>query len=282
MSDLIAENGELVETTGGRDIRLRIQLEGFEGPLDLLLHLIRKHELDILDIPIAFVTEEYLRYLDAMQDLDLAIAGEYLVMAATLIQIKSATLLPKPEEDEIIDDLDAVDPREALIRRLLEYQRYKDAAVRLESNPVLGRDVFTRPSRAREYVREADPAELLPVGVFELLDAFRRMLEKAPEAHMHVVTREELSLRDTINGIAERLAQTPRMTLLDLLYALDTEPSRQRIVVTFCALLELAKMRMVRLFQAALSSDDLIVERAVVDIEEVSQTLELDEADEAQ
>ena len=93
MSDLIAENGELVEVGAVRDTRLRIQLEGFEGPLDLLLHLIRKHELDILDIPIAFVTEEYLRYLDAMQDLDLAIAGEYLVMAATLIQIKSATLL---------------------------------------------------------------------------------------------------------------------------------------------------------------------------------------------
>ena len=170
-----------------------------------------------------------------------------------------------------------MDPREALIRRLLEYQRYKDAAAQLQDNPVLGRDVFTRPSRAKEYVREADPAELLPVGVFELLDAFRRMIEQTPANHVHVVTREELSLRDTINNVAERLAATPRITLLDLLYSLDHEPSRHRIVVTFLALLELAKMRMVRLFQAALSSDDLIIERAVVDIEEVSQTLDLEE-----
>src|SRR5690606_31650883 len=119
----------------------------FQGPLDLLLHLIRKHELDILDIPIAFVTEEYLRYLEAMDELDLAVAGEYLVMAATLLHIKSKMLLPRAPQDDEEDgvEVEDLDPREELVRRLLEYQRYRDAAERLAERALEGRDVFRRP-----------------------------------------------------------------------------------------------------------------------------------------
>lgn len=259
----------LVETN-----ELRLEIEGFEGPLDLLLHLIRKHELDILDIPIAFITEEYLRYLDAMDDLDLGIAGEYLVMAATLLHIKSKTLLPRPDdEDEEADGDDGVDPRQELVRRLLEYQRYRDAAAVLGERDIQGRDVFTRPSRAESYEEEAGPGELQPVDLFHLLDAFRNVLKDAPPEAVHEVTQEELRLRDTIHRIADHLAESPRASLLDLVYLSTDEPTRVTIVVTFLALLEMAKLRLVRLFQNKLTSTDLVVERAVIDPEELAQKI---------
>ena len=253
---------------------LRLELEGFEGPLDLLLHLIRKHELDILDIPIAFVTEEYLAYIDAMEDLDLAVAGEYLVMAATLLHIKSKMLLPRPETDDDESDEDGGgDPREELVRRLLEYQRYRDAAESLGERELEGRDVFRRPSRADEYAADAGPGELVPVDLFHLLDAFRKLLDDDKVEFVHEVTPEELSLRDTINTIADHLAQTPRATLLDLVYLSAAEPTRVTIVVTFLAVLEMAKLRLVKLFQSKLSTTELFIERAVIDPEELEQKL---------
>ena len=149
---------------------LRLDFGGFEGPLDLLLHLIRKHELDVLDIPIAFVTEEYLRYLDAMQQLDLAVAGEHLGMAATLLHIKSKMLVPRREDDELEEGEEpGDDPREVLVRQLLDYQRYRDAADFLAARDVAGRDVFARPSRAAEHRAEAPTGRLLPVDLFRLL-----------------------------------------------------------------------------------------------------------------
>lgn len=253
---------------------LRIELEGFEGPLDLLLHLIRKHEIDILDIPIAFITEEYLAYIEAMEELDLAIAGEYLVMAATLLHIKSRMLLPRPEPEEDDDGGEAgMDPREELVRRLLEYQRYRDAAGLLSDREIQGRDVFKRPSREREFLADAGPPDLLPVDLFQLLDAFRRLMAESPPEAVHEVTRESMSLRDTINAVADHLAIHPRSTLRELVELGGHGIDRGAIVVTFLALLEMAKLRLIRLFQARLTAQDLVVERAIIDPDEIEQKL---------
>jgi segregation and condensation protein A len=254
---------------------LELSIDGFEGPLDLLLHLIRKHELDIANIPIAFITEEYLRYLDAMQSLDLGVAGEYLVMAATLLQIKSQMLLPQSASADADDaDEDGEDPRAALVARLLEYQRYKEAAGRLGGREIMGRDVFARPSRANEYESDAGPPDLLPVSLYQLLEALNRLLAERPAERLHEITPAGISLRATIARIAEHLQEHPRVTLLELIYLHAPEPTRNDVVMTFLALLELAKMRMVKLFQARLSSNELFVERSVVDYEEVAQQLD--------
>ena len=172
------------------------------------------------------------------------------------------------------------DPRQMLVRRLLEYQRYKDAAAQLSGRAHIGRDVFTRPSRGGALRDEAGPAELLGIDLFHLLDAYRKLVASRPVAAIHEVTPERLSLRETIGSVAIFLHEKPRTTLLELLYMLGPEPSRHEIVVVFLALLEMAKLRMVRLFQAKLSSADLIVERAVVDYEEVAGRLDGIDVDE--
>jgi segregation and condensation protein A len=260
---------------------LELSLEGFEGPLDLLLHLIRKHELNILDIPIAFVTEEYLRYLDMMQSLDLGVAGEYLVMAATLLQIKSQTLVPRPARpDEQEEDADDEDPRTLLVRRLLEYQRYREAAGSLGGREIEGRDVFARPSRAEQYERQAGPAGLVPVTLYALMEAFQKLLKEAPPEKLHEVTPERLTLRSTITSIADHLLVVNRCTLLELVYLQSEQPGRHDMVMTFLALLELAKMRMVKLFQARLANNELYVERSVIEYEDVAGQLDgLEEPD---
>jgi segregation and condensation protein A len=270
------EPGEVTEVERPPGFRaLEVTMEGFEGPLDLLLHLIRKHEIDITNIPIAFITEEYLRYLDAMQSLDLGVAGEYLVMAATLLQIKSQMLLPQAASVDSDDgDEDGEDPRAALVARLLEYQRYKDAAGRLGGRELMGRDVFARPSRANAYEADAGPPDLLPVSLYQLLEALNRLLTDRPAEKLHEITPAGISLRATIARIAEHLQEHPRVTLLELVYLHGPEPTRNDIVITFLALLELAKMRMVKLFQARISSNELFVERSVVDYEEVAQQLD--------
>lgn len=255
-------------------VEFRFELGEFEGPLDLLLHLIRKHEIDILDIPIAFITEEYLRYIDAMQSLDLAIAGEYLVMAATLLHIKSKTLLPRPEpEDEDGFGELEIDPRTELVRRLLEYQRYRDVAEHLADREHEGSNVFRRPSRAAMHTEEAGPADLLPVDLFHLMDAFRRIMEDAPPEAMHEIGEDQMSIRDAILGIAACLEKTPRATLLELVYLSGPEPTRMQIVVTFLAILEMAKLRLIRVFQSRLSTRETFIERAVIDPAELTQTI---------
>src|SRR5262245_10722653 len=160
----------------------QVNLDVFEGPLDLLLHLVKKHELSILDIPISFVTEKYIEYLDAMAALDIDVAGEYLLMAATLCHIKSRELLPTQEldPDEVEEEgEEGVDPRADLIRRLLEYQKYKEAASLLGQRPVVGRNVWSRGTAAEDAVADdIDPdavAPLAPLDVHKLLDAFARV-----------------------------------------------------------------------------------------------------------
>src|SRR5262245_31354168 len=164
----------------------RVQLDVFEGPLDLLLHLIKKNEVEIVDIPIAIITEQYLAYLEVMHELSLDVAGEFLVMAATLTLIKSRMLLP-PSEDE---DEEEPDPRAALVQQLLEYQRYREAALALSERPLLNRDVFVREPLAEssESAGASDQAAPLQVSVWELLEAFRAVLKRArPEAVHEVI-----------------------------------------------------------------------------------------------
>jgi len=220
-----------------------IQLENFEGPLDLLLHLIKKNEMDISDIPIAAVTEQYLGILDAMKTLNLDIAGEFLLMAATLLHIKSKMLLPSIVEDETEEEDE--DPRAELVRRLLEYQKYKDVSETLEAGHLLGRDLFARAAPEPEVLEEAETG-FVAVGLFDLLAALRDVLEEKPEELVHEVNMEQLSVTDRINAILTGLQGKESVAFLDLF---SDGLKRTEVIVTFLALLELVKMRMVRFMQ---------------------------------
>lgn len=226
------------------DPSFRIALPAFEGPLDLLLHLIQKHELEIIDLPIAFVTEQYLSYLGLMQRLNLDVAAEYLVMAATLAHIKSKLLLPTVpdgQEDELEDE---IDPREELIRRLLEYQKYKLAAEDLGSRGVAGRDVFLRGAPAPEA---SGPAPLADMGVFKLLDAFQRVLARTKTELAFEITSEKITIQERMTELVEMLGSRKRVAFDDLFARAVTT---YEIVVTFLAILEMAKMHLVRVYQS--------------------------------
>jgi segregation and condensation protein A len=225
---------------------VRVELPTFEGPLDLLLHLIQKHELDILDIPIGFVTEKYLEYLAVMQLMQLDVAAEYLVMAATLAHIKSKMLLPAPppgQEDEQFELEE--DPREALIRRLLEYQKYKEAAAALAARDVTGRDAFLRGAPIEESVHTGLPP-LAPVSLFSLVEAFQRVLDRAKVKISHEVVAEHLSITDRIQQLATILQERRRLPF-DALF--EGSVTRFDLVITFLALLEMTRLKMTRLTQ---------------------------------
>lgn len=220
---------------------VRVQLPIYEGPLDLLLHLIRKDDLSIADIPIASITEQYLAALELMQGLDLDVSGEYLVMAATLLHIKSKTLLP-PEEEGEEDDDEAGDGREELVRRLLEYERFKNAARDLEEREILNRDVFARQGRSAP-VREVSFEQL---SVFDLMSALQRVLERFPEPSVHTVVQETVSVRERMTGILDELGRRTSVLFHELF---DAAGSRMEVVVTFLALLELIRIRAVSAVQ---------------------------------
>jgi segregation and condensation protein A len=222
-----------------------VRTEAFEGPLALLLHLIKKNEVDIYNIPIAAISRQYLDYLDVMQELNLDVAGEFLVMASTLIQIKSQMLLPQSADPEA-DDEKTEDPRAELVRRLLEYERYRDASMGLASRNMLDRDVFTRSSATSEI--EALPsAEALPeIELFELVDAFRRILAKAPRESFHEVGSENISIADRISDILDFL-QGKEMVEFEELFAGSS--TREYIVASFLAVLELCRLRMISIHQ---------------------------------
>ena len=231
----------------GADQEYRVSLPVFEGPLDLLLHLIQKHELDILDIPIAFITEKYLEYLDLMKGLSIDIASEYLVMAATLAHIKSKMLLPEEPTGQDDDmDLDGLDPRAELVRRLLEYQKYKNAAEQLDQRGALGRDVFTRGVQAEE-AKDDGPAPLAETGIFELLDAFAQVLARTKLTDEHEVSFDRMTLTERIQQIGDILAEKTRCSFFELF---EGPRTRFELVLTFLALLEMCKLRMTRIYQA--------------------------------
>ena len=230
----------------------RVALPEFEGPLDLLLHLCKTHELDIVNIPIAFVTEKYLEYLEVMEAASVDVAADYLVMAATLAYLKSRELVPTPEPIEASSEEEeaALDPREELIRRLLEYQKYKDAAERLSSRPIEGRTIFGRgvPIPAGEGGRP-----LAEQSVWKLIEAFGSILAKSGKAKsVHNVVVDRLPVGARINQILDRLEAQQGSVRFDTLFDLDApeEDLRNQVVVTLLAILELAKLKVVRVLQA--------------------------------
>ena len=230
----------------------RVQLDVFDGPLDLLLHLVRKHELDIFDIPVSFITSKYLEYLNVMRSIQIDVASEYLVMAATLTHIKSRMLLPPDPNASDDDDAEGefIDPRTELVRRLLEYQKYKHAAAQLGSRPILDRDIF--PRGGSEPVDDT-PAPLAPVSVFKLFDAFDQVLKRADQTADHAVLFERVGISERIIELTEMLHDRRRMRFSDLfLQGRDgrtMKVSRGELVITFLALLEMCKMRVVRVLQ---------------------------------
>lgn len=223
-----------------------IKLDIFEGPLDLLLYLIRKNEINIYNIPIALITEQYLAYLEMMRSLNLDLAGEYLVLASTLIHIKSKLLLPPGESEG--EEEEGEDPRAELVQQLLEYQIFKEAALRLENRPLLERDVFTRgaPGEAPSAAEEEGEA-MIEVGVFELVAAFRRIIAGFDRPEELEIDAEKMSLIDRINEIMEMLSEKQQMTFVELI---GDRTDRRRIIYTFLAILELMKLRMIRAYQS--------------------------------
>ncbi len=222
-----------------------VRTKAFEGPLDLLLHLIRKNEVDIYNIPIAEITRQYLDYLDVMRELNLDIAGEFLVMASTLIQIKSQMLLPTPV-DSGGEDESGEDPRAELVRRLLEYEKYRQAAIDLASRNVLDRDVFARNFPSPELEEVVPEETFAEIEVFDLVDAFRRILAKAPKESFHEVGSENISIADRIADILDFLQGKEMVTFEDLFLGNLT---REFIVATFLAILELCRLKMIKLTQ---------------------------------
>jgi segregation and condensation protein A len=233
--------------------RIELPAAGFEGPLDLLLHLIQQHELDILDIPVGFVTERFLAYIQLMRTLSIDIASEYLVMAATLVHIKSKMLLPSVpagQEDDGIPGEEEEDPRAELVRRLLEYQKYKAAAAELGERGTLGKDVFGR--GLAEPVPEG-PAPFAKLGVFSLFDAFEKILKRTNVRLDHEVVFDRISITDRIVELTEKLTHRRAMRFDELI--LDAGEAgrpvtRFDVVITFLAILEMCRLRLIRVYQS--------------------------------
>ncbi len=240
-----------------------LELPDFEGPLDLLLHLVRRHELDILDIPISFVTEKYLEYLAFMQALDLEVAGDYLVMAATLAYLKSRELVPtEPSEvsEEGQTDEDGPDPREELIARLLEYQKYRAAASDLDSLPIQGRDVFSRGGRVE--LPPLDPG-LAPLTLFRLAEAYHRVLDRARIHKSHEVVMETVSVAQRMNQLTSILIERQKVEFESLFLGQSWNSEaelRSMLVVTLMSILELSKLGVIFVHQE-IGAETIVLER---------------------
>jgi segregation and condensation protein A len=219
-----------------------VKLEVFEGPLDLLLHLIKRDQVDIYDIPIATITDQYLGYLSMMRSLNLDVAGEFLLMASTLLQIKSKMLLPsQPEEEEEEEG----DPRAELVNRLLEYQKYKEAATRLNESDILDRDTFVHGNQ----VEDTEDWGLVEVGVFELIEALKDVLSRFTPEAAYDVTLDRITIEERIAQILDVVKSHGSGLLFSSLFSEIS--SKEDIITTFLALLELIKMRMIKVYQRA-------------------------------
>jgi segregation and condensation protein A len=219
----------------------QVKLPAFEGPLDLLLHLIRSQEIDIYDIPIALITAEYLAYLELMKVMNLDVAGEWLVMAATLTYIKSRMLLPRPPEDDE-DEGDEGDPRQELVEKLLEYQRVKSLASDLRERELVQREVFGRP---QTDAPEGDEL-LLDVALSDLLAAYAAVIERFPDKEAHGIVIEEMSVTEMIHIIVERLAGRGHLAFEEVFQG---AASRAEVVVGFLALLEMLRFKLIKVQQ---------------------------------
>ena len=230
----------------------RVALPEFEGPLDLLLHLCKTHEIDIVNIPIAFITEKYLEYLELLQSMPVDVAADYLVMAATLAYLKSRELVPVPEPLDVSaeENEEALDPREELIRRLLEYQKYKDAAEQLGGRPIEGRTVFGRGAPIEDDGDGQRP--LADHSAWKLIEAFGKLLEKAGKKLTHEVVVDRISIGQRINQLIDRLESGGGSFRFEDCFDLELPGAelRNQMVVTLLAILELARLKVVRVLQA--------------------------------
>jgi segregation and condensation protein A len=219
----------------------QVQLEEiFEGPMDLMVHLIRKNDLDIYDIPIALITDQYLQYLELMRAMNIDYAGDFLLMASTLTQIKSRMLLPThdgEEEDE--------DPMQEITRPLLEYLQMKSAADQLIERNLLGENTFVRNPSRDEFLTNPDD-EFIKIGLFELIDAFQKILERIPDGHRVELTADEISVKDKISQIVEILEAKTSITFLELF---SDNPDKHEVIITFLAILEMVKLTLIRIIQ---------------------------------
>jgi segregation and condensation protein A len=223
-----------------------VKLSNFEGPLDLLLHLIRKHELDIHDIPVALITAQYLDAIAFMQELDLDIAGEFLVMAATLIHIKSKMLLPRPETAAGVDG-EEEDPRDALVRRLLEHEKFKAAAGLLHEREQLRAAQWLRPDRRVAEIAGGDYEPELEVDLFSLMTAFQAVVQRAKLRPKMMLPAEQLPVEVRIEQLLARLSETEACGFDELFADIH---DRSGLIVTFLALLEMIRLKLVRVFQS--------------------------------
>jgi len=217
-------------------VSYKIKLEMFEGPLDLLLYLVKKDHLNIYDIPIAKVTEQYLQYMELMQLLNLNIAGEFLVMAATLMQIKSKMLLPAEESQGLEPE---EDPRAELVKRLLEYEKFKEIAQNLKERETRQSDVFKRPKSAQQQIPEENQG-YFEASLFDLITAFSKALEEIPKELFYEVIKDEFSVEDKIHQILHMLLDASSVYLSDLF---KQAKNKLEIIVTFLAILELIRLK---------------------------------------
>ncbi|MBI5345338.1 MAG: segregation/condensation protein A [Deltaproteobacteria bacterium] len=222
---------------------MNIKLDIFEGPLDLLLHLIKRNEVDIYDIPIASITGQYLDYIELLKDMNLDFAGEFLVMAATLVHIKSKMLLPLDTEAGA-DPEEGPDPRAELVQRLIEYQRYKEAAQELNAKLLLGRDVFLRGHEIT--LSGMEETGFVNVTVFDLMEALKGVLARAPKERGIELTVERFSIADKINYILDVLSAGKSAAFVSLF---PEGAAKGEIIVTFLAVLELAKLLLIKVHQ---------------------------------
>ena len=233
-----------------------VRLGTFEGPLDLLLHLIKQNEVNIYDIPIALVARQYIDYIDLMQEMNLDVAGEFLVMAATLIHIKSRLLLPRPDPTQ--EDPDE-DPREALVRRLLEHQKFKAAAELLHERETLRSAQWTRPDGPITEIAGEAPEPEIEVDLFSLISAFRAVVERSKQRPKVYLPGEQVSIEDRIEQLMSKLSETEACGFEDLFADVQ---SRSGLIVTFLALLEMIRLKLVRVFQSGAMSPIRVYKRA--------------------
>lgn len=233
----------------------KVKLDIFEGPLDLLLYLIKKEELDIYDIPISKITEQYLQYLDFLKLLDLDIAGDFLVMAATLMHIKSKMLLPP---DELAQEEEEQDPREELVRRLLEYKKFKEAASSLRDLEQRRMGIFTRTSTPQEFV-DASGEEYFEVSLFDLINAFSKALKDVPKELFQEIIKDEFTVEQKIHDFYHMLVEQSVIYLSELFGKAKNKPE---VIVIFLAVLELIRLKEITVRQKSMFGDIEIVRNA--------------------
>jgi segregation and condensation protein A len=232
----------------------KIKLEMFEGPLDLLLYLVKKDHLNIYDIPIAVVTEQYLKYMDIMRLLNLNIAGEFLVMAATLMQIKSKMLLPIEESQEL--QVEQEDPRAELVRRLLEYEKFKEIAQTLREKETGQQDVFKRPKAPEQKPQQESSDVYFEASLFDLITAFSTALEGVPKEVFYEVIKDEFTVESKVHDILHMLLVSSSLSIAELF---RKAKNKIEVVVTFLSILELIKLKEIIARQKGLFQDIEII-----------------------